>query len=83
MSFICNNFNENVEIQSLTEADFYRGLARLLERVGCLNLKVNFQNIFLIYLWVLLCFKVGDNSANIYLLGAILAYIDGSRAVVV
>ena len=40
------------------------GLAMLLERVSCFIFKVNFQKFFLFYLWVMLCFKVGDNSAD-------------------
>ena len=36
----------------------------LLEHVSCLFFYVNFQNLILIYLWVLLCFKVGDVVMN-------------------
>ena len=36
----------------------------LLAHVGCLFFKVNFQKIFLFYLWVLLCSKVGDVGDN-------------------
>ena len=41
------------------------GLATLLERVGCFFFKVNFKNLFLIYLWVILCLKVGDNAESV------------------
>ena len=34
----------------------------MLLHVNCLIYEVNFQKIFLFYLWVLLCFKVGDNG---------------------
>ena len=33
--------------------------------VGCLKFKVDFQNILLIYLWVLFCFKFGDNGFHV------------------
>ena len=36
----------------------------LLKRVNCSNFKVNFQKIFLFFLWVNLCLKVGDNDLN-------------------
>ena len=42
----------------------------LLERVGCLNFKVNFQKIFLFYVRVLLCSKVGDNGDFVFLSGS-------------
>ena len=44
-------------------------LAKLLERVNCLFFKVNFQKIFLFYLWVLLCSEVGDNGDFVFLSG--------------
>ena len=42
-------------------------LATLLERVNCLFFKVNFQKIFLFFLWALLCSKVGDNGDFVFL----------------
>ena len=40
-------------------------LATLLERVDCLKIKVHFQNIFLFFLWVITCFKVGEYGVDI------------------
>ena len=51
--------NTSIKIQTI---DAFFGLATLLERVNCLLFEVNFQIIILIYLWVLLRFKVGDNG---------------------
>ena len=40
-------------------------MATLLERVSCFKFKVNLKNLFLFYLWVILCFKVGDNAESV------------------
>ena len=37
----------------------------LLERVGCFFFRVNFKNLILLYLWVFLCLKVGDNDVSV------------------
>ena len=37
----------------------------VLERVGCFFFRVNFKNLILLYLWVFLCLKVGDNDVSV------------------
>ena len=40
-------------------------LATLLESANKHFFKVKFQNFLLFYIWVYLCFKVGDNGSNV------------------
>ena len=39
-------------------------MATLLERVNNKKFKVNFQKLFLLYLWVLICVEVGKSNAD-------------------
>ena len=41
------------------------GLATLLERTNTYFFKVEFQKIFLFFLWLNLCLKVGDNEFGV------------------
>ena len=47
----------------------------MLERANCSFLKVNFQNIFLLYLWVIEFFKVGDNGVIVVLVAMMLVLV--------
>ena len=47
----------------------------MLECVSCKILKVNFKNIILNFLWVSLCFKVGDNVSNVLCSGVTLTWV--------
>ena len=44
-------------------------LATLLESASWQIFKVNFQKFFLFYLWLILCFKVGDNGDYVFTRG--------------
>ena len=58
VTFLVDSSNINTKLNST--------VATLLEHVNCLIFKVNFQKIGLIYLWVILCFKVGDNGESVF-----------------
>ena len=51
----------NPILKGFTNNACTRWLATLLECANIKFFKVNFQNFFLLYLWVIICVKVGKN----------------------